>query len=184
MTFTYDWFTPNIESLNQRLDGVKPKTILEIGCYEGRSAIWFLERFPEARIVCVDTFEGSNEHKELGVDFSGVMRRFLDNTAQFSGRVELFVGTSDQFFVRHQDQQYDLIYVDGSHVAADTLRDMINGWQRLVPGGYMVADDYGWNRNADPKQNPKAGIDAFISTHEVEIINFGYQVILKKNGEQ
>ena len=40
----------------------KPVRILEIGSWEGRSALFFLNYLPLSRIVCIDPFEGNVEH--------------------------------------------------------------------------------------------------------------------------
>src|SRR3954463_16488374 len=41
----------------------EPLRILEIGSWEGRSALFFLNFLPHATILCVDTFAGSIEHR-------------------------------------------------------------------------------------------------------------------------
>src|SRR5262245_14665967 len=56
MLFTQDWFThnvPNWEPVLHRLKG-RPSEILEIGSYEGRSAVFLMQFLPHCRITCVD----------------------------------------------------------------------------------------------------------------------------------
>ena len=38
-----------------------PVRIVEIGSWEGRSALFFLKYLPYSRIVCIDTFQGTAE---------------------------------------------------------------------------------------------------------------------------
>ena len=38
--------------------------VIEIGSWEGRSALFFLNFFPRSRITCIDTFAGSSEHQD------------------------------------------------------------------------------------------------------------------------
>ena len=60
--FTVDWVTNNVENWTQHLGELRGKAdlrALEIGSYEGRSAIWFLGEIlthPSSRITCVDLF--------------------------------------------------------------------------------------------------------------------------------
>jgi predicted O-methyltransferase YrrM len=65
--FNYDWTSQNIELFNTTLAHLNgaPARGLEIGSFEGRSALWFCENIlthPEARLICIDTFVGSAEH--------------------------------------------------------------------------------------------------------------------------
>jgi predicted O-methyltransferase YrrM len=35
-----------------------------------------------------------------------------------------------------------MIYIDGSHIEGDVIRDLDLYWDRLAPGGVMLVDDY------------------------------------------
>src|SRR5205085_9399750 len=70
-----------------------PRQILEIGSWEGRSALFFLNYLPHASIVCVDTFAGSIEHRAWPLaqqesQLSGIEKRFDNNLAPFTDRVQ------------------------------------------------------------------------------------------------
>ena len=79
-TFTQDWFSHNIP-LWEQLAKVLParKSFLEIGSFEGRSAVWIIENMmnPGDWIDCVDTWEGSEEHSTEIVQ--GIEARFDHN---------------------------------------------------------------------------------------------------------
>src|ERR1700747_2099628 len=71
----------------------EPLRILEIGSWEGRSALFFLNYLPRASIVCVDTFAGSVEHRSWPLwrrvwQLTGIERRFDRNLAPFGERVQ------------------------------------------------------------------------------------------------
>ena len=78
--FTQDWFSHNIPVWEQ-LKGLLPerKSFLEIGSFEGRSAVWIIENMmnPGDWIDCVDTWEGSEEHKNG--ELNGAEARFDHN---------------------------------------------------------------------------------------------------------
>ena len=61
--FTTDWTSGNFTTWRRALSPLRnePLRILEIGSWEGRSAVFFLNFFPRATIVCIDTFGGTPE---------------------------------------------------------------------------------------------------------------------------
>jgi hypothetical protein len=57
---------------------------------------------------------------------------------------------------------FDLVYVDGSHRAADVLADAVLSWPLLKNGGIMLFDDYLWQQDPRPEHCPRLGIDSFL----------------------
>src|SRR5215211_6357815 len=74
-----------------------PMRILEIGSWEGRSALFFLNYLPNSKIVCVDTFGGNVEH-HLDPYFAELALKaesqFDLNLMAFGDRVEKIKGSS------------------------------------------------------------------------------------------
>jgi len=184
LEFSYDWFSPNIPALAEHLRELRDRPVyaLEIGCYEGRATIWLLDNIlvhPDSAITCIDTFEGSDEHRELGIDFTGTYERFRRNT---QGRpVGTCVGTSHDW-LRRLTGPFNLVYIDGSHLAADVLLDACLVWSLVAEGGIIVFDDYEWNRYPEPWRNPKLAIDSFLGCMDgrIRLLHRGYQVIVRK----
>lgn len=54
---------------------------------------------------------------------------------------------SDKFWAENPTARYDLIYVDGSHLYADVKNDLYEAWERLNPGGLLMADDWDHKKN-------------------------------------
>ena len=76
------WFCNNLNYLTNNFNKVNNiKNILEIGSYEGRSALFFLKNFSNSTITCVDTWSGSDEHKNF--DFKLVEKNFDHNTSNY-----------------------------------------------------------------------------------------------------
>lgn len=48
--------------------------------------------------------------------------------------------TSDEFFAKNT-KKYDLVFIDGLHIADQVRRDIINSYNCLNPGGYIVIHD-------------------------------------------
>jgi predicted O-methyltransferase YrrM len=66
-----------------------------------------------------------------------------------------------------KSEPFDLVYVDGSHIAPDVLADAVLAFQLLRVGGLMIFDDYIWSMDPDGRQDslrmPKPAIDVFIN---------------------
>jgi predicted O-methyltransferase YrrM len=191
--FTSDWFSYHTHNWNcflpQKFANVPSLNFLEIGSWEGRSTCWLLENVlthESARITCVDTFAGSVEHSAMGYDsnlLQTIESRFDFNVALtgYPEKVRKIVGSSQEVLRSLPLNSYDLIYIDGSHIASDVLEDAILSWRLLRKNGWMMFDDYDWPAPHD-YYHPKIGVDAFLSAfgNKVNILHKFYQVILEK----
>lgn len=189
--FTQDWFkwAPSVwEQLIPHLP--ERKSFLEIGSFEGRSAVWTIENMMEdgGEIVCIDTWEGGAEHVNGEMDGSALRFEHNINTVREKypeRRVTKCKGLSTQWLpaITQEKYSFDFIYIDGSHTAKDVLTDACMAWPLLKKGGFMVFDDYLWRPlGFTTVQRPKIAIDSFINLFEDELaIAFtGYQLIVRK----
>ena len=179
----HKWFCNNLNFLsNSFKDVIGIKNILEIGSYEGRSAIFFLDNFKNSIINCVDTWSGSDEHDNF--DFGVIEKNFDSNTSAFQSndRLKKFKMNSNEFFLNNS-KTYDLIFVDGDHSSNQVKIDINNSWKILNKGGYLILDDYMWWFYKDLKRNPSSSINNFIVNHisEISSLKIWQQVIIKKN---
>ena len=172
MEFTSDWFSSAIPGISKTLEGKDIRKILEIGSWEGRSAVWFLENFPESKIICVDTFQGSPEHHAM--DVAGTKGRFMNNTKKFGNRVVIREGHSSRVLFGLGPESFDLAYVDGSHTEIDTMTDLVMSFNLLKPGGVLLVDDF--DQPAFP--GVRAAVDKFatIYSSRLEVTHVAYQV--------
>lgn len=185
--YTRDWFGNNVPvwtRLLAPLAGRPGVRALEIGCFEGRATCWLLDNVltgVDARIDCVDTFEGSDEYASMDVSMDGVRERFEANVAPWRDRVEIHVGPSADV-LRRLDRHYEFVYVDASHAAADVIADAVLAWPLLAAGGVMVFDDYAWDWFARPERNPRLAVDAFRACYagHYTLLHVGYQVAVRK----
>ena len=122
------WFCNNLNFLTNNFKETKNiKDILEVGSYEGRSSIFFLKNFLNSNIICVDTWEGSDEHDEF--NFKQIEKNFDYNTSNFQMNNFLIKKkmTSNEFF-KNNKKIFDLIYVDGDHSSHQVKIDINNSW--------------------------------------------------------
>ena len=95
--FNYDdWFSKNINIWKNYLIPLKEIKYLEIGSFEGRSAVFVGELMNIKEITCVDTFEGSNEHNNINFDF--VYKNCSENLNRLNKPYNLIKDTSHNFF--------------------------------------------------------------------------------------
>jgi predicted O-methyltransferase YrrM len=187
-TFTTDWTSSNFSVWARHLVKFRDHAahVLEIGSWEGRSAIFFLEFLPGCHITCIDTFEVRPEHTaNAGGVVSSIESRFDSNLVAYSGRVRKIKSRSlpalDQ--LAQASHTFDLIYIDGSHARSDVLIDSVLAWPMLKANGICIWDDYIWGAPDVPSaQRPQDAIDAFLDMHseELQIRHSGAQIIVEK----
>ena len=190
-----DWFTGKIPSWLLAFDRVgfaatSPLRCLEIGSWQGLSAYFTLWHFKQAHLTCVDTWQGSDEHKDgtfaTADVLSTIEQDFDANLAPFADRLTKYRGTSLSYFAATPaEERFDLIYVDGSHDCADVLTDAVHSFQRLRVGGLVIFDDYMWDYYDDPLDNPAAAINAFVRLYarKLRVIGAGRQLLCVKTAD-
>jgi predicted O-methyltransferase YrrM len=159
---------------------------LEIGSYEGRSAVWFLQNVlnhPESTLTCVDPWEDEATHMTFNHNISFVGA---------SDKVKEIKSKSDD--TRLDEREWDFVYIDGWHSAAAVMMDAARSWTSLKKGGIMIWDDYLWkvgekgpagstSRDARWRfDRPQLGVTCFIAllSDQMSVIHKGYQVAVKK----
>ena len=138
---TTDWFSAHTTAWTRHLAFLAGRPglhFLEVGCFEGRASVWLLENIlthESSRLDCVDSFAGSFEHGEMGVDVGGAEARF-DHNVRLAGanKVTKLKGSSQEILRRLPPNFYHLAYIDGSHLACDVLEDAILSLRLLRPG--------------------------------------------------
>lgn len=163
-----DYFSMNAFNFLQSLKKIKRfKNYLEIGSYEGNSALFVARNFKHVTIHCVDTWLGSKEHENE--NFNHVEKNFLSNTQKFKNILR-FKLSSDDFFSQYQNYKYDCIYVDGDHYYDQVYKDCINAYNSLRSGGILIFDDYTWKYFDKVRENPCYAINRFIKLYNDKII--------------
>lgn len=158
---------------------------LELGCWLGESAEWFMEHVnthPDSMMYTVDTFSGSPEHRLGGVDCSNNERTARGRLRRFGERCQVIKGESHRVIRSLTTECFDWAYVDADHGARNVLRDGVYVFDCMKVGGTIIFDDYLWEVFEAPVDRPKMAIDAFVAAYarQVEVIGMGPQVALRK----
>ena len=193
--FTTDWFSRYPDYWRELFasngwSAEIPRTIIEIGSYEGRSALWMLEHLlqhPASRLHCVDVFTGRERPDSY-------WRKFEANVlhSPHAAKVSVSASPSLAFLTRFvaSGHRADFVYVDGSHRAADVLEDLVLAFHATRPGGIIICDDYmkratGGDLTLD---SPKLGVDAFTTLYRDRLdIPWGqplYQLAMIKTADR
>ena len=145
------------------IEQLKPRLIIEVGSWKGRSAINMANKLKELKldseILCIDTWLGSPEHwlakdGDIGWWDSLNMRNgcpqlyetFLNNVVanQCEQYITPFPTTSEAAFyvLKRLSITAPMIYIDAGHEFESVTRDLEMYWELLEEGGAMILDDY------------------------------------------
>ena len=104
--------------------------------------------------------------------------------APFGKRVEKIKGASGTIVPRLaiEARQFDIVYIDGSHFAADVYADAALIWPLVAPGGIVIFDDYNWDLMETEQERPKLGVDAFLAgiVGQYRLVHSEYQLVIAK----
>jgi predicted O-methyltransferase YrrM len=188
-TFTQNTFTDRIPTWTQTLKELagRPNTsYLEIGTFEGRSALWTLENIqthPTSKLTVIDAFV---EH---------TYDRFVSNI-KLSGEPDKFrilTGLSTDKIREVPFDSIDLAYVDGSGKGIIMLSDVVSTWSLVKVGGIIIVSRWALDARLrrmlhlrPDEPGPQEAIDAFLRLYKPYINVLVYQVnqvIVRKTRE-
>ena len=168
--------------LSHFLDKSKENKILEIGCFEGSSSVFFADNFldnPKSTLTCVDPFLtiDNNDHTQFLQNNEEMHFDFNMSICKNSDKITIHKITSDIFFENNK-QTYNFIYIDGCHEPEFIKRDMENSFNILEKKGIMWMDDYGGGDGI----NIKSVMNTFLEKYkgQYELIHSGYQLAIRK----
>ncbi|HYW60113.1 MAG TPA: class I SAM-dependent methyltransferase [Xanthobacteraceae bacterium] len=198
----FDWTSRHIPLWLQILAPLRTRSVkvLEIGSFEGRSALFFVNYLPHSTLVCIDAWDasvvdldvvermpeaaGAPDKMAWAVEeFLKVQRRFDCNLAPFGDRVTKVVGWSHEALAELGvgGETFDVIYVDGDHRALGAYADCVLAWPLLAPDGIMIIDDYGFMPDLPKDKRPQAGVDRFLETipGRYDELHRDYQLVVR-----
>lgn len=144
--------------------------ILEVGLCEGASSIWMLQNLKPQKWVGIDPWRPGRKHHvemtriqeenfwhNMGVVAAPLVIDGRDvPTPHHSRGGSFYVGStlckvakaSSHDYLRSaidldlDDHTVDVYVVDGDHSSQGCLTDLVLGWRKLRPGGYIMLDDF------------------------------------------
>ena len=152
---------------------------LEIGSFEGSSAIFFYNFLTQSSITCVDTWKGSDE---FSFDMAIVEKNFDKNIKELNDQTITKIKDNSENFFLNNKENFDLIYIDGDHKGISVFNDLENSFKILNNGGIIICDDFLWSYYKLATNNPAYGIGIFLKKYkkQIKIIYVSGIVAIKK----
>jgi hypothetical protein len=167
-SFGENWFTyPNLYSqMVSKFDS--SSTFVEVGSWKGKSSAYMATEITNSKkqikFFCIDTWEGSKEHKHLP-ETNTLYEIFIQNMKplqEFYTPIKLPSLIASQKF---EDESIDFLFLDGSHEYQDVKEDIAAWWPKIKKGGVFAGHDY--------HQNPEWGgvkkaVDEFFINYKIK----------------
>lgn len=117
-----------------------PKSIFEIGYFEGGSSVFIDRLYSPDRLTCVD-----NRRTRIAAVDDYIVRRNREHAMTVvhdfdQVNVEGLIELAD----RYHGDGLDIVFDDASHMYEQTKATLSVLFPRLKPGGFYVLEDYGW----------------------------------------
>jgi predicted O-methyltransferase YrrM len=136
---------------------------LDVGVNHGTSTIWWLQRFPKAKVIGIDIVPIEADLQRVR-DFGG------DRFDFFAGDSQMVIDTIPTIF--------DFIYIDTAHDQLTTFRELVAAWSKLRYGGVLAGHDYHYQGTSCRKNWPgdvKTAVDMFCKymnvKYEVDVVD-------------
>ena len=143
--FGEDWFT--YKKLYADIVNYFPSgsTFVEIGSWKGKSTSFMAVEISNSKkkidFYCIDTFEGSVEHKD-NPELPLLYNIFKTNMKPVEGYYSDMRMTSMEAVRKFEDESIDFVFIDGSHEYADIKDDIMNWLPKVKHGGVLAGHDY------------------------------------------
>ena len=169
-----------IYNLFIKLKKIDNQKYLEIGSFEGSSAIFFSRFLTNSNLTCVDIWKGVEELSNI--DFKVVESNFDNNISKIKFNKIIKIKSESEVFFKNNKEKFSIIYLDGNHFFQNVINDIEQAWRILEVEGILILDDYMWTYYKEPKQNPAYAINIFLNKYykSLKILDMGQQVIVKK----
>lgn len=183
--FTSDWLThkivPWFSALEPMVD--QPVKVLDVGSFEGRSAVAFLSYLPHSHVTCIDTF--CLEEVDVSTDEGSVVeQRFDRNLSSYAGRVTKIKDRAANAVdrLRVDGATFDVIYLDAGKGRDWIFALTALSWPLLRTNGILIWDDLKWGRNKPSKERPGEAIRLYCSAFAncLDIMHDDWQMIARK----
>ena len=190
-SFSADWTTWHFANWVEFLHPLRkrPVRVLEIGSWEGRSALFFLNYFPASQLACVDTFGGNIEHMRnphFAALIAETEQRFDFQCRRLRpGRVEKIKGSSRPMSFRDSASRRAASILCMSTPAIGPPMSTADGalaWPVVEREGIVIFDDYEFDEIEDESERPEARHRRVSRGRRrpVRLMHKAYQVVIAK----
>lgn len=158
---------------------------VEVGCWRGRSSSFLAVEIANSEkqidFYCVDTWEGSVEHKNQ--DLSELYDTFIENMKPVEKYYFPLKISSLEASKKFKDCSLDFVFLDGSHEYEDVKLDIEHWLPKVKPGGILSGHDY-YVDGYDYFPGVKRAVNEILSDFDTKEGCWIYEVPLKKSVEE
>lgn len=121
--------------------------ILEVGSWLGSTAIAMADAVSNAKVTCVDTWEGTptdvtGDLASLAGSPDAIYAEFCRRVGERLGKsITVAKGKSVDVARQFDDCSFDVIFIDADHTYEGCKSDILAWWGKLREGGVMVGHD-------------------------------------------
>ena len=182
--FNSRWFLNNFLVFNYFFPEDRKKffDFLEIGSFEGMSALYVLNFFKNSKVTCVDLWDIKHINKEnLEYNFDLIEKNFDQNLKGFKFKKIKDYSVKALQELKKSNYYFDFIYIDGSHEGKAIYDDAFEAFHILKKNGLLIFDDIDINKK-DGEFTPIEAIDEILRRFKgsLQILYFKRLVFLKK----
>ena len=184
------YFLDTIHYFNSNYHKVKSGKqikVLEIGTYTGISLMNIISNIPNSIGFGIDLWESYSENSLLeNMEPLEIYKSFNTNikTAGLEKRIIGIKMSSTKTLLKfiRNNELFDFIYVDGSHLLLDCYSDLILSWEVLEINGILAVDDYYYKMKDSMLETPFEAINHFLKNYEgkYKLLDKGYRVFIQK----
>lgn len=124
--------------------------VVEIGSYKGRSssfmAVELINLNKNVKFDCVDTWQGSEEHKDIqAIKENRLFEEFQNNMKSVEGFYNAIIMPSTEAAKNYPDNSLDLVFIDAAHDYENVKSDILAWLPKVRTGGIISGHDYHQN---------------------------------------
>ena len=161
----------------------------ECGCYQGASAYYLAEEFPDTTLYLFDSFQGlseiqmeDNQKREDNFswkkgDMTALEEEVANNLSKFNN-IKMLKGWIPERFDEVSSETFRLVHIDVD-LYQPTLDSLTFFYERVNTGGVIILDDYGFTTCPGAIK----AVDEFMSNKKEYVLNIptGQGVIIKSD---
>jgi hypothetical protein len=170
-----------LETIARIAQRVRPRTVVEIGSWAGRTAVAWAEGWPDAVIYCIDPWDSIHHYLGDGGPAVSIYFSFLKYTAEFPN-IRGIRCRSEELKLWYKPVT-NLVFIDGDHSAAAVRHDLILSHELTRGRGVICGHDY---NNPDVNCTEVQGaVDAWAKEYGYDLrLHSGTYIFELTNGGQ
>jgi hypothetical protein len=179
MSEAITYFETRNEMLKYYCSTITMPKVLEIGIFKGEFFDFLINECTIGAIDGVDLFDGVVASGNVDGNYAGsydIRKSLIELTTKYkeASNIHLYKSDSKLFLQSQKDNTYDIIYIDGDHSYNGVKQDLINSYNKIKDGGYIMGHDYEMNMKKAHHHydfGVKKAVDEFCNKYKQNIIS-------------